>query len=397
MPAATRMLNSPSSTAQPQDAVDRGPMSGAKPLELEDVSKRFGDTVALQPMSLEVPAGQLLSLLGPSGCGKTTTLRLIAGFEYPDTGHIRIAGKEMTALPPNKRGLGMVFQNYSLFPHLSVAANIAFGLRMAGASRESIAAAVQKMLQLIQLPGYGDRKISQLSGGQQQRVALARALVTNPSILLLDEPLGALDKNLREGMQFELRRLQRELGITTVLVTHDQEEALTMSDRVVVMDRGRILQIGSPLEVYERPRTRFVAEFLGTANIFTAQTLTTAGRGLSLRLGGASSSGGLEFSCANARDGRHRERPLVAVRPEKILINTEAAVQLRGTILEHVFRGSQHAYLIETPELGCLYAHVQAASSGRSAHRIGDAVTASFDPADVIVLEDDESPAAERK
>ncbi|KND62143.1 Putrescine transport ATP-binding protein PotA [Candidatus Burkholderia verschuerenii] len=247
----------------------RAPAASARsqPLSLDGLNKRFGAITALEDLSLEVRAGELVALLGPSGCGKTTTLRLIAGFEFPDTGAIRIAGRDVTHVPPNKRGLGMVFQNYSLFPHLTVADNIAFGLRMAGVPKRDRAPHVARMLDLIRLPGFGERRIAQMSGGQQQRVALARAIVTNPSVLLLDEPLGALDKNLREGMQFELKQLQSELGVTSVMVTHDQEEALTMSDRVVVMNHGRILQAGTPREVYDRPRTRFVAEFLGAANI----------------------------------------------------------------------------------------------------------------------------------
>ncbi|MGN6666549.1 MAG: ABC transporter ATP-binding protein, partial [Trinickia sp.] len=238
---------------------------------IDAVSKRYGNALALDRLTLKVDPGELVSLLGPSGCGKTTTLRLIAGFDFPDTGTVQIDGVDVSALPPNKRGLGMVFQNYSLFPHMTVAENIGFGLRMAGAKKAEIAAATKRMLDLIRLPEYGDRRISQLSGGQQQRVALARAIVNDPSVLLLDEPLGALDKNLREGMQFEIRRLQQNLGITSVMVTHDQEEAMTMSDRVVVMNHGRILQTGAPREVYDRPRNRFVAEFLGTANIVSCR------------------------------------------------------------------------------------------------------------------------------
>lgn len=391
MYAATTHVNLQPVTAAARNHVDVDPTSTAKTLHLDGISKQFGETVALQPVTLEVPAGQLLSLLGPSGCGKTTTLRLIAGFEYPNTGRIRISGKDITQLPPNRRGLGMVFQNYSLFPHLSVAENIAFGLKMAGVPRQSASASVQKMLDMIQLPGYGDRRISQLSGGQQQRIALARALITNPSILLLDEPLGALDKNLREGMQFELRKLQRELGITTVLVTHDQEEALTMSDCVVVMERGSILQIGSPREVYERPRTRFVAEFLGTANIFHARAVATAGEGLRLRIGAVESANPIEMICANARDGRTREQLLFAVRPEKIVLNgvLPEHVSFAGAVVEHVFRGSQHAYLIEVPELGTrLYAHVLAGTKTSGLCVAGDSVSVSFNPSDAVVLED---------
>ena len=219
------------SATLPAAAAAAKPMLAApasKRLVLDGISKRFGSVTALAQMSLDVQPGELVALLGPSGCGKTTTLRIIAGFEFADTGAVRIGNQDISHLPPNKRGLGMVFQNYSLFPHLSVGENIGFGLRMAGMPASERAAQVRRMLDLIRLPGIAERRVAQLSGGQQQRVALARALVTNPSVLLLDEPLGALDKNLREGMQFELRQLQRRLGITSVMVTHDQEEALTM-------------------------------------------------------------------------------------------------------------------------------------------------------------------------
>ena len=235
----------------------------AESLELENVSKRFGAVAAVEPLTLAVQAGALLALLGPSGCGKTTTLRIIAGFERPDSGLVRIGGRDVTPEPPNRRRLGMVFQNYSLFPHMTVAENIAFGLKMAKVPRSEIPSRVSEALSLVRLPGFEDRSPAQLSGGQQQRVALARSLITSPAVLLLDEPLGALDKNLRESMQFELRQLQKRLGITTVLVTHDQEEALTMSDFVAVMNHGRVLQVGPPQEVYARPKERFVSEFLG--------------------------------------------------------------------------------------------------------------------------------------
>ena len=242
----------------------------AESLELENVSKRFGTVAAVEPLTLAVRAGALLALLGPSGCGKTTTLRIIAGFERPDRGLVKIGGRDVTPEPPNRRRLGMVFQNYSLFPHMTVAENIAFGLKMARVPRSEIPPRVSEALSLVRLPGFEDRSPAQLSGGQQQRVALARSLITSPAVLLLDEPLGALDKNLRESMQFELRQLQKRLGITTVLVTHDQEEALTMSDSVAVMNHGRVLQVGPPQEVYARPKERFVSEFLGASNLFPA-------------------------------------------------------------------------------------------------------------------------------
>ena len=243
-----------------------------------DGTRRDSDRPWRSAPAFDHPRRVAVALLGPSGCGKTTTLRIVAGFERPDQGRVRVGGRDITGLPPNKRGLGMVFQNYSLFPHMTVAENIAFGLKMARRPPSEIETRVARALETVRLSGFGDRYIHQLSGGQQQRIALARSIITNPSVLLLDEPLGALDKNLRESMQFELHSLQRSLGITSVLVTHDQEEALTMSDFVAVMHVGEVLQIGPPDEVYDRPRTRFVAEFLGTSNILAA-TVTASRAG----------------------------------------------------------------------------------------------------------------------
>jgi putative spermidine/putrescine transport system ATP-binding protein len=362
----------------------------SKTLLLDSISKRFGDTVALQPMTLEVRGGEMLALLGPSGCGKTTTLRCIAGFEAPNSGRVLIGGEDVTRVPPNKRGLGMVFQNYSLFPHLSVGQNIGFGLKMAGRPPAEVDAQVQRMLTLIQLQGFGDRSISQLSGGQQQRVALARALITNPKILLLDEPLGALDKNLREGMQFELRRLQRELGITSVLVTHDQEEALTMSDRVVVMNKGQILQIGPPREVYERPRSKFVAEFLGTANILTAQVVGRRDKRLSLKFYPTAQEA-IEVGVPDDAMATSAAQVMVALRPEKLSLQGGPGDRARfpATVKEHVFRGSQHAYMLTVPALQAdVIVHEQASSGNTTVYRPGDAVEVSFAGVDVVLLDD---------
>lgn len=312
------------------------------PLRLEAISKAFGPVQALKPLTLDVGAGELLALLGPSGCGKTTTLRIIAGFETPDTGAVRVDGRDITDLPPNKRNLGMVFQNYSLFPHMTVAENVAFGLTVRGMSAVVRAAEVQRMLELVRLGGYGDREIHQLSGGQQQRVALARSLVTNPAILLLDEPLGALDKNLRESMQFELRELQRRLGITSILVTHDQEEALTMSDRVAVMSEGAVVQIGTPTEVYERPRSRFVAEFLGTANILSGTVSGAAAPGTwTIDLDIEPGRKGIVAAGGAPPVGR---RVQVAIRPERMSLEASGGGALQARIRDIVFRGSYFAY-----------------------------------------------------
>jgi spermidine/putrescine transport system ATP-binding protein len=245
-------------------------MAASSGVELRNVTKRFGELVAVDDLSLELPRGEFFTLLGPSGCGKTTTLRMIAGFEQPDGGEIRIEGEDVAGLPPHKRPTNTVFQSYALFPHLSVEANVAFGLKRKGAPRGEIAERVGAELERVGLAAEAKRRPAQLSGGMQQRVALARALVNLPKVLLLDEPLGALDLKLRKGLQIELKRIQREVGITFVYVTHDQEEALTMSDRIAVMNSGRVEQVGTPEEVYERPATTFVAGFIGVSNLMPA-------------------------------------------------------------------------------------------------------------------------------
>ncbi len=240
-------------------------------LELRDVYKSFGQTAAVEGFDLQAEQGQFISLLGPSGCGKTTTLRMIAGFELPSAGTILIDGVNVTRQPPNRRHIGMVFQSYALFPNMTVAQNIGFGMRVARQPADDIRTRVSEMLELIHMPALGDRYPHQLSGGQQQRVALARALALRPQLLLLDEPLSALDAKIRVSLRNEIRSIQRQLGITAVYVTHDQEEALSLSDRVVVMSAGHIEQVGTPLEVYNHPQTGFVAEFVGTLNVIDAQ------------------------------------------------------------------------------------------------------------------------------
>src|SRR4051812_21879680 len=246
--------------------------NGAAPagrIEIVSLTKRFGEVAAVDDISLDIAGGEFFSMVGPSGCGKTTTLRMIAGFERPDDGEIRLDGADMSATPPHRRNVNTVFQSYALFPHLTVAENVAFGLRYQKASKEETRRRVGEALDLVQLTGFDARRPTQMSGGQQQRVALARALVLNPRVLLLDEPLGALDARLRKELQVELKTLQQELGITFVYVTHDQEEALTMSDRLAVMNNGKVEQMGGPQSVYEAPDTRFVAEFLGVSNLLS--------------------------------------------------------------------------------------------------------------------------------
>jgi putative spermidine/putrescine transport system ATP-binding protein len=353
----------------------------APPLRLVDVSKSFGGVQVLKPLRLDLVQGEMLALLGPSGCGKTTTLRLIAGFEVPDSGHIVINGQNMTAMPPNKRGLGMVFQNYSLFPHMTVGENVAFGLRMRGASAAEKTKRVRAMLQMMRLESFEDRRINQLSGGQQQRIALARALATEPSILLLDEPLGALDKNLRERMQFELRDIQHRLGITSILVTHDQEEALTMSDRVAVMAQGEVMQIGRPTEVYDRPRTRFVSEFLGTANIFTGTVKAREGAGWRVAIDPRGCAEPLVAS-ATLSPG---QRVTLAVRPEKLILGPPTAVALKAKVRDIVFRGAYFAYELTLPDQEQpLFVYTQT----RAAIADDGAVGLTWAPDSAVILED---------
>ena len=276
-------------------------------LDIVNLVKRYGDFYAVRDVTLSIADGEFLVLLGPSGCGKTTTLRMVAGFIEPTDGHVRLAGNEVTLLPPWKRNAGMVFQSYALFPHLTVAQNVAFGLEMRKVARADIERRVEETLALVRLGGYGGRLPRQLSGGQQQRVALARALAIRPDVLLLDEPLSNLDAKLRQEVRVEIRELQRQLGLTTVMVTHDQEEALTMADRLVVMSEGSVRQVGSQRDLYERPADRFVAGFVGRST-FLEGTLEAAGH--------FRSDGGLVLGCVGGAAGRG----VLALRPERVEI-----------------------------------------------------------------------------
>jgi len=304
-------------------------------LELTDIEKRFGETAAVTGFNLKAEKGEFVSFLGPSGCGKTTTLRMIAGFEQPTSGSIVLDGTDITYRPPNRRNVGMVFQSYALFPNMTVAGNIGFGMKIKGRSKDEIRKRVGELLELINLPDKGGRYPYQLSGGQQQRVALARALAIEPSVLLLDEPLSALDAKIRVALRLEIRQIQRQLGITTVYVTHDQEEALSLSDRVVVMSEGRIEQVGKPSEIYNFPSTAFVASFVGTLNLVTADVVDApSGR---LRIAGQ------EVRTAKAASGQGADgRVTLAVRPEGIVLGEGApgANRLRGTIQDINFLGS---------------------------------------------------------
>jgi putative spermidine/putrescine transport system ATP-binding protein len=279
-------------------------------LSLNGLSKHYGDFYAVREVSLAIADGEFLVLLGPSGCGKTTTLRMIAGFIEPSAGHVRLAGQDVTLLPPWRRNAGMVFQSYALFPHMTVAQNVAFGLEMRKLSRADIERRVEEVLALVRLGGYGGRLPRQLSGGQQQRVALARALAIRPDVLLLDEPLSNLDAKLRQEVRVEIRELQRQLGLTTVMVTHDQEEALTMADRLVVMNEGSVRQVGTQRDLYERPADRFVAGFVGRTT-FLAGSIEAPGR--------FRSDGGLALACTGGNPGR----AALSLRPERVEIGLQ--------------------------------------------------------------------------
>ena len=304
-------------------------------LRLESLGKTFGDHVAVNEANLHVNQGEFISLLGPSGCGKTTILRMIAGFEVPTMGRIHVDGRDVTNLRPNQRQIGMVFQSYALFPNMNVSANIGFGLKVAGESRAAIAERVREMLDLIGLEGHEKRYPFELSGGQQQRVALARALAARPTMLLLDEPLSALDAKIRVSLRQQIKRIQRELGITTVFVTHDQEEALSISDRVVVMNAGRIEQVGTPFEIYNHPASRFVATFVGTLNLVEAQVVDAAAARLAI--------GNQTFSLPSLPEEAAAQQTVsLALRPEAVTIgkHDHNDVHLEGVVSEVAFLGS---------------------------------------------------------
>jgi spermidine/putrescine transport system ATP-binding protein len=310
---------------------------GGGEVKLVDLVKRFADVTAVAGINLEMQPGEFFSLLGPSGCGKTTTLRLIAGFERPDEGQILLDDADMAQVPPHKRNVNTVFQNYALFPHLNVFDNVAFGLRYKDVGKQEIKQKVRDSLALVRLEGMQKRRPSQLSGGQQQRVALARALILNPAVLLLDEPLGALDAKLRKALQLELKALQEEVGITFIYVTHDQEEALTMSDRLAVMSNGRVEQVGTPNEVYEEPRTTYVADFLGVSNLMDARAEGPDGDGrCKVRLGDFQLLAGQGES-----DARGEAR--IVIRPERVALEAQGATgenRVPGMVERVVYVGS---------------------------------------------------------
>ena len=349
-------------------------------IEATGLRKAFGENLVLDGVDLDVAAGEFFSLLGPSGCGKTTTLRMIAGFNDPTSGTVLVGGEDVTSTPPHKRDVNTVFQSYALFPHLTVFENVAFGLRRKGVKKAELGKQVEEMLRIVGLAGYGNRKPRQLSGGQQQRVALARALVNRPRVLLLDEPLGALDLKLRKEMQLELKRIQHEMGFTFVHVTHDQEEAMTMADWIVVMNSGRIEQLGEPAELYEHPRTPIVANFLGVSNLLPG---VVAGPD-SVKL----ESGEVLHVSPSALDGRTGQVS-VGIRPEKLYIDGTGVNRLAGEIVERAYVGVSTQYVVKTP-LGQVSVYVQGAGS----HAPGERLELSFSPEAAFVVDRSEEVAA---
>jgi spermidine/putrescine transport system ATP-binding protein len=357
---------------------DTGGATGPPDVRLDTVTKRFDDVVAVDRLTLEVPRGSFFALLGPSGCGKTTTLRMIGGFEEPTEGTIYLGERDVTGLPPYRRDVNTVFQSYALFPHLSIFENVAFGLRRRGVKGQDLRGQVTKILELVQLAGYERRKPRQLSGGQQQRVALARALVNSPRVLLLDEPLGALDLKLRKEMQLFIKALQHDLGITFIHVTHDQEEAMTMADSIAVMNAGRIEQLGSPDELYERPATPFVARFLGVSNLLQG---TAEGNG-SVRLA--------DGTVVRAPGAGGRRGPVaVGIRPEKIRLGRVEENALAGEVKERAYIGVSTQYIVETAH-GLLTVYVQNTDPSAGAVQPGDQVTISWSPEATFVVDIEE-------
>ena len=347
-------------------------------IRLTDVDKSFDDERVVKKLNLDVEEGEFLTMLGPSGCGKTTTLRMIAGFEVPTSGQIFLEGEDVDDKKPNERNVNTVFQNYALFPHMNVFDNIAFGLVEKKVKKDEIRSRVEEMIKLVQLDGMEKRMPAQMSGGQKQRVAIARALVNRPKVLLLDEPLGALDLKLKKQMQGELKALQRRLGITFIYVTHDQEEALTMSDRIAVMNRGRLEQVGTPEEVYNHPETKFVADFIGESNIIEGyiENMTDDSIEVTMESGKA---------IIHETGYRMEEMVYLCIRPENLKISTEAkeGFRFRGQVKEHIFIGSTNKTMIEMPN-GQMLKSVTPAED--ELIPVGTAVNVFWNPGKAVVM-----------
>ncbi|MGH2723822.1 MAG: ABC transporter ATP-binding protein [Actinomycetota bacterium] len=366
-------------------------MSGGH-VKLVGLVKRFDDITAVDGISVDIPAGQFFSLLGPSGCGKTTTLRLIAGFERPDEGKIVLDGEDMAQTPPHRRPVNTVFQNYALFPHLNVRDNVAFGLRFQEVPRDEARRRVAEALGLVRLAGFEQRKPTQLSGGQQQRVALARSLVLNPRVLLLDEPLGSLDAKLRKALQIELKAIQEQVGITFVYVTHDQEEALTMSDRIAVMHDGRIVQVGGPKDVYEEPATAYVADFLGVSNLMDAHAEGPAPEG-----GTRISLGQFELVAASGDRDASGDVKMV-IRPERVQVGDQGEPgpnRIPGIVDRTVYVGAIMQVIIRLPEGQTVQAMIPNRGEAHG-YASGTPVTLHLPPEDLRVLGTDDRSDAER-
>ncbi len=355
-------------------------------IEVRGVSKIFGtgesQVAALDDVSVSIRENEFFTLLGPSGCGKTTLLRLIAGFDFPTNGQILLHGDDIALLPPYKRPVNTVFQSYALFPHMTVAGNIAFGLEMLGKPKAEIEARVAAMLKLVKMEALRDRRTSQISGGQQQRVALARALAPQPKVLLLDEPLSALDYKLRKEMQIELKRLQNETGITFIFVTHDQEEALTMSDRIAVMSSGKILQVGSPRDIYDRPAERFVADFIGESNFLDAAIVSAAGGRATVRL-----ASGAELAATLPEGFQPKDRVTVVVRPEQARLVREGGA-VTGVLENVVYFGTDTHFHVRPDTGGEFIVRQQNSRSGDAGFARGDRIGVAIGEDAAQVLKD---------
>lgn len=354
-------------------------LESAVDVHFKDIRKSFGDNPVLKGINLEIKKGEFFSLLGPSGCGKTTLLRILAGFEFPDSGEVFLRGMEVSHLPPNRRSVNTVFQSYALFPHMTVFDNVAFGLKMRKVPNDQIRSRVERALEMVEIGPFAKRRTSELSGGQRQRVALARALVNEPQVLLLDEPLSALDRKLRMSLQVELMRLQQQLGLTFIFVTHDQEEALTMSDRIAVMNKGVIEQLGASDEIYERPATPFVAKFLGSSNLIEG-TVTGQNRVKTVL-------GELEVAHDLPASGEVR----LSIRPEKVQLSRQdfgtAPNQLRATITDEIYSGAENEYRLLC--IGDFELSVEVMNTGLEHHDFepGESVVAHLPPQHLVPLE----------
>lgn len=373
------------SQSKPPMPVPQAPISMETMVELRSVSKKFGAVTAVDNVDLQIRKGEFLTLLGPSGCGKTTLLRMLAGFEIPTTGQILLEGHDVSGVPPYRRNVNQVFQSYAIFPHLNVTDNIAFGLKMRHVPRAERDRRVNEALELVSLTGFGKRKAHELSGGQRQRVAFARALVCQPKVLLLDEPFSALDAKLRHAMQLEVKQLQRQLGITFIFVTHDQEEALIMSDRIAVINRGRIDQLGDATEIYHSPTSAFTANFIGEANLLTSDVVYKNGVSAQVRL-----AEGVELTVHSSAIRESSSQALLSVRPEKIYITRNKPMKenaFKAVIEEEVFRGAMDELRLKVAGKLDLMAMVANESAHERAWHKGDVVYCAIHTDDIVVVE----------